>query len=114
MEKNSIDSESQQIWHALGPWWDASVEDGDYFHRAFVFPAVEKLLCLRGGEVVLDAGCGNGALSRRMAKNDAEVFGIDFSSSLLHQAKERSQGKGIRYEEMSLTDSAALQLLASK
>src|SRR6202035_5063056 len=96
MKNKEIDKESQQIWEDLGPWWDASVEDGDYFHRAFVFPNIEKLLELRGGELILDAGCGNGALSRYMTKKGAEVFGVDFSSSLIKQAEERSQG--IKYD----------------
>ena len=49
---------------------DASVDDGDYFHRAFVFPTLEKLLSLKGGEAVFDAGCGNGAFARRMEKGE--------------------------------------------
>ena len=58
MEKENINTECRQVWEELGPWWDANVEDGDHFHRAFIFPHVEKLLELQGSEVVLDAGCG--------------------------------------------------------
>lgn len=110
MGKNDINKECHQIWEDLGPWWDANVEDGDYFHRAFVFPNIEKLLELRGGEFILDAGCGNGALSRYMKKMGAEVFGVDFSSSLIKQAEERSQG--IKFEKMDLTDEFKLRKLA--
>jgi 2-polyprenyl-3-methyl-5-hydroxy-6-metoxy-1,4-benzoquinol methylase len=107
--KKDINKECQKIWEDLGPWWDASVEDGDYFHRAFLYPNIEKLLELRGGETVLDAGCGNGALSRFMTKKGAEVFGIDFSSTLLKQAQKRSPG--IKFEQMDLTDGAKLKKL---
>lgn len=110
MKKEDVNNECHQIWEDLGPWWDASVEDGDYFHRAFIFPNIEKLLELKGGELILDAGCGNGALSRYLTKRGAEVFGVDFSSSLIQQAEQRSQG--IMYEAMDLTDVIELQRLA--
>ncbi len=110
--KNEENNECRKIWEALGPWWDASVEDGDYFHRAFVFPGILKFLDLHGGELVLDAGCGNGALSRYMTQNGAEVFGVDFSSTLIQQAKQRSPA--ITYEIMDLTDVNALKNLGQQ
>lgn len=110
LEKGDKDVESHEIWETLGKWWDASVEDGDHFHRAFVFPTIEKFLDLKGGEYVLDAGCGNGALSRLMTRKGAEVLGVDFSTSLLQQARQRSPE--IRYIEMSLTNEHDLQTLA--
>ncbi len=110
MKKENTNKECQQIWEDLGLWWDASVEDGDYFHRAFVFPTIEKLLELQGNEVVLDAGCGNGALSRRMAKKGAKVFGVDFSSTLIKQARKRSPD--ISYQKVDLTNRVQLRQLA--
>ena len=105
-----INKESHQIWEDLGPWWDASVEDGDYFHRVFLYPTIEKFLDLKGEEHVLDAGCGNGALSRYIEKKGATVFGIDFSSTLITSAKQRSQG--IKFEQMDLTNKDELRKLA--
>jgi len=107
--KKDVNNECHQIWEELGTWWDASVEDGDYFHRAFVFHGILKFLDLRGGELVLDAGCGNGALSRYIAQKGAEVFGVDFSTTLIQQAKQRSSA--ITYEIMDLTDAKALKKL---
>lgn len=112
MTREDINKECRQIWDDLGPWWDANVEDGDYFHRAFVFPTIEKLLDLRGGELILDAGCGNGALSRLMTRKGGEVFGIDFSSTLIKQAQVRSRNLPIQYEEMDLTEGSKLRKLA--
>ncbi len=115
MNNNKIDQESQKIWEALGPWWDAQVEDGDYFHRVFIFPTIEKWLELKGNETILDAGCGNGSLARLMAKKGAEVLGIDFSATLIQQARMRSQEfKLMQYEEMSLTDREKLRDLAKR
>ncbi len=107
-----IHSECHEVWENLGSWWDESVQDGDYFHRAFLYPTIEKWLNLRGNEQILDAGCGNGALSRRIANTGATVIGVDFSSSLLAQAKKRSPS--IQYEQIDLTDFTALDALAKK
>ncbi len=110
MKQEDINTECHQIWEDLGSWWDASVEDGDYFHQAFVFPTIENLLDLQGSEIVLDAGCGNGALSRRIAKKGPKVFGVDFSSTLIKQARKRSSD--VSYQEMDLTNEVQLSQLA--
>lgn len=102
--------ECHQIWEELGAWWDASVEDGDYFHRAFLYPTIEKWLNIQGTETIFDAGCGNGALSRRMAKAGAVVFGGDFSSTLLAGARKRSPE--IPFEQIDLSDVLQLEKLA--
>lgn len=112
MQDDDKDGESQKIWNDLGLWWDLNVEDGDSFHRAFVFPTIEKFLDLKGGESILDAGCGNGALSRLMTTMGARVIGVDFSSSLIKQARQRSTD--IQFEEMSLTNENQLYNLAMR
>ncbi|HXF28559.1 MAG TPA: methyltransferase domain-containing protein, partial [Chlamydiales bacterium] len=113
MENANQEEECRTIWTALGPWWDKSVGDeGDAFHRAFLYPSIEKLLELQGGETVLDAGCGNGALSRRIRASGATVLGVDFSCTLLDEARRRNPD--ITFEEMSLTDSGQLKNLSSR
>jgi len=111
MDARKLNEEARRIWEQIGPWWDPSVRDGDEFHRAFIFPTLEPWLALAGGERVLDAGCGNGALARRMARSGAEVHGVDSSSSLIDQARRRSPG--IHFETMDLTGPAHLRALAA-
>jgi len=112
MKKRNLNDESHRIWEELGLWWDENVEEGDFFHKTFIFPYVEKLLALKGGETILDAGCGNGALSRRMAKKGADVLGIDFSSTLIGQARKRNPE--ISYEEIDLTNKDQLEELSKR
>lgn len=112
MNEAELEKECQKRWKELGTWWDTAVEDGDYFHRTFIFPTIEKWVELRGGEEVLDAGCGNGALARRLVKMGARVLGVDFSSTLIEKARER--GLGVEYEVLSLTDREQLKLLSQR
>ena len=49
--------------------------------------------------LVLELGCGTGAMTRRMAAKGYDMIGIDISEEMLSLAKERSEGKedGILY-----------------
>lgn len=47
-------------------------------------------LSLRGNEIVLDVGCGDGKVSAQLAQvvKDGEVIGIDLSNDMIHRATE--------------------------
>ncbi|RDV82863.1 class I SAM-dependent methyltransferase [Ammonifex thiophilus] len=64
---------------------------------------LQKLLSLRPGEKVLDAGCGTGIVSRALAADGAEVTGIDISPAMLAVAREKSAGTDITYLEGDIT-----------
>ncbi|MER8569315.1 class I SAM-dependent methyltransferase [Mesorhizobium sp. M0924] len=49
--------------------------------------AIWKLLSLRKGSSVLELGCGYGRITNRLAKNGAQVTGLDASSTLLKKAE---------------------------
>jgi trans-aconitate methyltransferase len=51
-------------------------------------------LGLKGGEHILDLGCGNGLLSSKLAEKvpNGKVIGIDSSSSMLEQAEKHKTG----------------------
>ncbi len=105
--------ETKKIWQELGIWWSESTREGDAFHKEFIFPYIQKLAHVKSGDVVLDAGCGSGALARILAKEGAKVVAVDFSSSLLKQAQEYSKGLNIDYREVDLTNTAQLKALSN-
>lgn len=104
--------ETRRIWNQKAAFWDDQMGEGNAFARELVGPSVERLLALRPGEVVLDVGCGNGAISRRLARLGARVVATDFSERFLALAAARSADLGDRivYHLIDATDEA--QLLA--
>jgi tRNA (uracil-5-)-methyltransferase TRM9 len=81
---------------------------GDSFSatRHHVQPGVQRVLgMLRGDESILDLGCGNGELSRELAKQShrGPYLGLDFSLPLLRDADSQPEGSSIRFMEVDLT-----------
>lgn len=69
--------------------WDAA----DYARAGAFVPALGQpaldLLDPQPGERILDIGCGDGALTQRIAEAGAEAVGIDANAALLSVAAER-------------------------
>ncbi len=76
---------------------DSHGEEGDYFHQTQIDPYILKVVGDPKGKVVYDLGCGNGYISRKLAKSGAKVFASDISGELVNLAKEKSEGLDINY-----------------
>lgn len=72
-------------------------DEGDYFHRTQIDPSIFAMLGDIKGKKIYDLGCGNGYMSRKMAKMGAEVWASDESKKLIAIAKAHENTKGIRY-----------------
>jgi SAM-dependent methyltransferase len=84
----------------VAAWWDAHAgEEGDFYHRHLILPALLAALGSVANLSVLDLGCGNGASSRVLARQGARVTSVDISPSLVARAQEREarQPLGITY-----------------
>ncbi len=67
------------------------------------WPRLMSMLPSLKGTRVLDLGCGFGAFDRWALDNGAErVTAVDLSANMLNQARARSQGYAIRYEQADL------------
>lgn len=74
-------------------------EHGDIHREVLLNPAIFSLLEDVHGKRLLDAGCGEGYLSRILAKQGAIVTAVDYSEKMLEIARERTQGEvTIQYE----------------
>lgn len=95
---NSKKPSHDTSWDKVAKWYDKHVSGESDYHRDIVIPGAIRLLALKSEEKVLDVGCGQGVLSREMAKQGAKVTGIDASGKLIEIAKKNStNGPGIRY-----------------
>jgi ubiquinone/menaquinone biosynthesis C-methylase UbiE len=87
-------------------WFERYTEYGDINRRYVIDPVIFRLIGDVEGKRVLDAGCGNGYLSRLLSKKGAEVVGIDISRRAIEMAKEMEDRTkmGIKYHVGSVSD----------
>ncbi len=111
-EDKPTTEECRRAWDAMASHWDEEMEAGRTWQRSLIQPAVERLLELRAGERVLEIGCGNGELARRMAALGAKVLATDFSAAMLERA--RARGGDIDYRVADGTSREQLLALASE
>ena len=81
--------------------WDASFYDQ---RHSYVYQYGADLLPLldpHPGERILDAGCGTGQLTARIAAAGADVYGVDHSPDMIAQAREAFPA--LRFEVADLT-----------
>ena len=62
------------------------------------------------GKAVLDLGCGNGYLSRALARRGAKVTAVDSSSRMIRNAKARDPGNSLRINYIA-SDAARLNAI---
>jgi SAM-dependent methyltransferase len=82
--------------------------EGNDFFNMLVWPPVEKLLRPAAGERLLDAACGNGLTSRRLAHAGAHVTAFDFSETMIQFARKRGNLSNIDYRVIDVTNRKAL------
>lgn len=102
---------TKDIWNKLASWWDEAYQEGDIYHKTFLFPTILKWTDAKPGMRILDVGCGNGALARIFAKAGADVTATDFSDIFIEKAKERSQDLNIDFRLIDATDKKQLETL---
>jgi SAM-dependent methyltransferase len=87
-------------WDEVADDYHKSVgETGDSYHRTYVNPVLFELLGNIKGRSILDIACGQGYLSRILARRGARVIGVDLSEKMLEiaQASEDSEALGVKY-----------------
>lgn len=69
-----------------------------------VIPNVLEIAGAVEGKDVLDAGCGEGIVSRQLAERGAKVVGVDVAPRFIELAQEYKGGDEITYQTMDLSE----------
>jgi 2-polyprenyl-3-methyl-5-hydroxy-6-metoxy-1,4-benzoquinol methylase len=94
-------------------------DEGDPNRVVLLNPALFQILPDVAGKRVLDAGCGEGYLSRKLARLGARVTGVDYSQEQLAIAQERTDPQlGIEYrhgncEHLDILDPGSFDVVVS-
>jgi SAM-dependent methyltransferase len=92
-----------KLWSSADP--TAFDDEGDFARRHLLNPAIFQLLGDVLGRHILDAGCGQGYLSRLLARQGARVTGVEPTSVFFDYAlaREAAEPLGITYLQRDLS-----------
>jgi ubiquinone/menaquinone biosynthesis C-methylase UbiE len=86
----------REQWEAnAAAFTDLIAGSGTPHHRQILNPCIEQLLGDVRGKRLLDAGCGEGYLSRYYARKGASVTAVDLSERLIETARSLTEREGI-------------------
>ncbi len=83
--------DNEALWEQHAGWWQREFSDGaDAEYEELILPLVARHL--RGSQHVLDIGCGEGQVARRIVGPGVDVVGLDPTSSQINLARDRAGG----------------------
>ncbi|MDQ0297849.1 ubiquinone/menaquinone biosynthesis C-methylase UbiE [Salibacterium salarium] len=91
MKQNVGTEEAIKRWDSFADTYSKKhTEQGDLHKEVFLNPTLFSLMGNIKNKKVLDAGCGEGYLSRMFTKSGANVTAVDYSPRMIEIAKERT------------------------
>lgn len=108
-----LNQQSRAAWNENAAAWDDARAAGLPHQDQLIEPAMLRMLGDVNGIEVIDAGCGNGALARKLAALGARVTAFDFAEELIARAQSRSSAHADRidYRVIDATDAGELAAL---
>ena len=120
MKKNINTEDTIKRWDNFAETYSKShTEQGDVHKEIFLNPTLFSLMGTVKNKKILDAGCGEGYLSRLLAKSDANVTAVDYSPKMIEIARERTPNElSIHYikgncEDLHSLEDASFDLIVS-
>ena len=85
-----MSTDKEVTWEQLSDWYDEEQgNDGDLWHRTLIDPTVIRFLGNVRNKEILDLGCGNGYISRRLSRLGAILTSVDSSRRIIDLARKR-------------------------
>src|SRR6185437_12740017 len=98
----------QASWRANASAWVRAVRSGEIESRRLVTDAaIVDAVCARSPAFVLDLGCGEGWLARRLVDRGLEVLGLDAEPQLVDAARRAGRGSFRVGSYLQLLDEAS-------
>ncbi|XVQ09916.1 class I SAM-dependent methyltransferase [Spirillospora sp. CA-255316] len=89
---------TRERWEANAEYWVKIIREGrDRYRTELTDAAVLDAIGPCAGLRVLDAGCGEGYLSRTLSAKGAEVVGVDAAQGLIDAARAHPDGGAVSY-----------------
>lgn len=102
-------AESRTLWNRAAVRYAGDQSSVGAFHRSIYMPVMDAMIGDVHKKRVLDAGCGDGEYTRKLACSGAIVTGIDGSREMIRLARKDPIHPSIRYAVMDLTRSLPIQ-----
>ena len=100
-------------WESAEPWYQECVgERGHYYHQSIILPSSLRLLEIseHSNGALLDLGCGQGVLARRLPSG-IKYVGLDNSASLIRHAVQQTKNKNHQFIQGDATKPLSLPKL---
>ena len=84
---DEIELRDRRLWDGAARLWAEFQKSGLDLYRNILVPRLLSRLEPLQGKTILDLGCGEGSLSRRIGSQGAHVCAVDFSPEMIRLAK---------------------------
>lgn len=110
----SIGKKTRSEWDAVSSWYDSITgSEGSFYQRELVIPAVLDMLLPQKNDHILDAGCGNGVFTRKLAEKKIRCTGVDLSSELIREAVKKRKPDSGKFQRFLVNDASSMNDLKS-
>lgn len=112
-ESKAFVDRAREAWNEIAASWDAGMGEGNDWQNLLIWPATERLIGAEPGMKILEIACGNGVVTRKLARLGAHVTAFDLAENNILRARAYAnpeQGR-IKYQVMDATDEGVIREL---
>lgn len=102
-------NKNDSSWESVAKWYNNLIfKQTSYYHEKIIIPRITKKLENNPSPRILDLGCGNGVLERKINKNH-QYLGIDGSKTLINFAEKYKKSNKHLFKCADITEDLKIQ-----